>query len=49
MMENAQQNIYEPTFNLVFNYFAAGSYQESSTAPLSSTVTFFNLLTFDQV
>ena len=45
-MQNDQQVIYEPTFDLTFNYFASGSYSENQVAPLSSTVTFTNILKF---
>ena len=43
------QRIYEPTFDLTFNYFATGSYSENAASPLSTTVTFTNILKFEQV
>ena len=48
-MQNNQQNIYETSSELQFNYFAEGSYTEDAAAPLSATVVFSNILYFEQI
>lgn len=46
---NSQQNIYETSSALAFNYFAAGSGSANIASPLSSKVLFTNILYFENI
>lgn len=48
-MQNNQQTIYETSADLNFEYFAAGSYLEQASTPLSAVVVYNNIMYFEQI
>ena len=48
-MQTNEQTIYQTSSDLIFTYFARGSYQPDAPSPLSPTVVFYNILYFQNV
>ena len=48
-MQTNEQTIYQTSSDLLFTYFARGSYNSDATSPLSPTVVFYNILYFQNV